>query len=857
MQKHAALLLLPTLCIAQLLPAVPAFSQAPVGNPPAHTRFYAVGSHNVCHESLEDLATDTYPIGTRLSVAASTIALSHLKIFDDSTLQQQLFLNYSRISSLSGFDQTSLTSHLGNISGIDQSYVNTGLNVGGPGSTSQVSTAYTPNATTSLTGTTGLPNSQATTTSSAAIPASNVAAAPTAASSGPAVQSQAVFSEQTQLAARLSTELLETEGALSDRLVTYRNLQGNDITATRPRMTFGFEVTLQPTQHEQDQAAVVEEIISLCPNSYNTDTPPAVTALLPAETTFNVASVTNRSTNLGAGFATAVLGVSGGIGFGRNTYYLAQDQDTLAQVFDPVDPNDPSLPDPVCYGRPCIGVRWIFKPVLGKRFVQPNRRVLAAQFAFPASVTPATYYASADVRTYWRSFDRKNGIVGKIIPHKFSELYSVPLKPLAISDVRGQNELSFKNLEDLGNGQIKVSIHNSYLPNTIVRVGSTLIGPANGLVLGTNQFSFVASATDILTKKTVVVFPSQEERAVQLLEPQPIWLAQTSDKFSAISVTTLDNSKSLLRVSFCSYFGDSPYADQAKDRIDRPLLLIASHAYGLSDSPFAVTVSDPANGQCPQAAIDGAPANPTTHEKLDAFHLKLSTISLAISTATLTTSPYLLLKRPLGNESETLPVSLLDTPQKGTYSLLSQPGKIVLFSQLEDGADFLLYGNRLAGAKLVQPDAPLSELPGAPATFASEVRRFSLSNKQIGQYKFVVLSRKDEAPELLTLPAVKISSDSDGPEVLSAVLIGQDTAILNGIKFADVKRIEFGKKPIHFEPKGESAIRLTGLRAAGVTSQASLQNLDVFLKKETPNQVPIDVYTQKTQIVTRADPKAK
>ncbi len=69
-----------------------------------------------------------------------------------------------------------------------------------------------------------------------------------------------------------------------------------------------------------------------------------ITTLLPREKTYNVASISENNISLGGGIATQVLGVSGSWFRGHKTYYVVQDQDTVAKTFVPGDSRKWDLP---------------------------------------------------------------------------------------------------------------------------------------------------------------------------------------------------------------------------------------------------------------------------------------------------------------------------------------------------------------------------------------------------------------------------------------------------------------------------------------------------------------------------------
>jgi len=852
--------------LALIVPYSPAQNAAPVSdaadvhNPQdvAATSADVYTSQDTAPKLLAKQPAPGRPCGQELlSGTPNGIFVESAKNYDDATMQQQLELNTSRLSVLSGIDQASLISHLGNVSGMNQSFSSASLNIQGPGTSAQTVTAVIPNTQTVQTNTvsngaaaasngqsvpvsnnqtvnqtTSNPatNQTVTATPSFAPPASTPAAAAPAVTTGYSVQSSAVLSEQMQLTSSLSTELLQEEGALSDRMMWFQDSGGWHL-EMRPHTTVGFDVTVEPTEAQHDAAAVVEMIVTSCQKLEPNPEAPAITALIPNEKTFNVAAIRNNSTSLGAGIATQFVGASGGFLFGHNSYFLVQDQDTLAQVFQP------SLEDQVRFCEPfkCIGVRWMFRPVLGKRFVGPQRRKIIVQIAFPVVGNPPQY-GQAIIHTSWRHFDRNNGLIGKRLDHQTDNLYSYPILSYPLNQVKPV--LRAASVEDLGNGQVMVHIVGSFMGGTYVRVGSSLfVDPPSGLVREPASLRFVASASDLLSKNAFLVSKSGEDTPLTIQRGRQVWAGK-----DAVSVTALDSTYSHVTVSYCEI--PSALQDPLNPDPSPMMLLIAGKGYGLSDAPLDREPPPGYSLKCDRPPISGGTTIPDKAVK--------RVLGLTISTATLMASPIITVKPLFGELSDSFQLPLI---QEQAISPLSQAERLVLLKQSKDGAEFLLYGSRLNAVRQVDPTVKLESIGGANAEPQAQdnIRYVSLTAQQVQQYKFLVITRSAEAPEAIAIPAVTLpkTKSATAPTVTGAVLKDDDTAVVTGTGLADLQKVEFKGAEINFtKAKDAKSVTLLNLRAAGVTTTATVQSLDFYFKAK-PTSVKVDVFTQKVQTVPK------
>jgi hypothetical protein len=772
------------------------------------------------------------PCQTDRSMAKATnrINVEEPKMFDDATLQQTLEAMQGKLAGMSGFDQASLISHLGNVSGGTQSFTGTAFNIMGPSvpsraittapantstattynQTSDTGSQYPGTTTENQTITTNNPAANSTVTTYGAVTptAATPAAAPPAVTTGYGVQSSAVFQEQTQLQAQLEMSLLSTEGALSDRLMRFENSW-----RVKPRATLGFAVTPSPTRDEKDQAAVVEVIISNC-HELVADMEPSVTAILPTEKTYNTAQITSSTNNIGAGIATQLVGVSAGFLWGKNSYYLVQDQDTVAQVFSP-DDNDPSG---LCSATKCIGVRWIFRPTLGQRIVTPERRQAMVQVAFPSDYS-AMQYGRLTLRTYWRKFDRKNGLVGDVVSGTPQEnVWRWPIQHYT-PDVN-PDFLAVSGIEDLHNGQVLVRMEYPFLAGTYIRVGNTTLSDGMpGFIRENNAIRFVASIADLATKQTYLVGRDGGQYRLAIHN-----LPGRAPISPAVSLRAIDNANTRLIVQYCEPTGADPLPKQHRQMV----VVVGSQVFGYSDQPLFSTVNDP-RADC------------------KSNHLDTYTLSTTLPNSTLLASPSLMLTSLFDDGGYTTPLSLM---QSAWLTPLSQPDRLVLLKVSKDSGEFLLYGNRLSSVTNVEPNVVLENPPAGNAE--DGIRLVTLSAKLLDAYKFLVLSRKGEAPEAVAIPSVTLpTSASSSLLTADRVDINTDSVKLTGKGLGDLQKVMYGDKQIHFKVAEDgTSVTLQGLRSAGVTAAAAIHTLQFFFKSQ-PVGVKLDVVDRKVETVSR------
>ena len=213
---------------------------------------------------------------------------------------------------------------------------------------------------------------------------------------------------------------------------------------------------------------------------------PSLLAILPREKTYTVASITDRSVSLGGGIVTSVASVGASWFWGHKTYYLVQQQDTLALQRS-------SSADQLAFA-------WQFRPVLGQKTVQSGMKQTFAQVAFsiPAAPDIRGCLGFAQTKTRWRHYDAKNGIVGEVIV----ESQLSPQFPLYYYDLTPSAHNV--GMEDPGPGTSRSRW--SATAGTRVRLGNNYLDETtSGFLLTPRGIQFTAPATVLAASMPMLV----------------------------------------------------------------------------------------------------------------------------------------------------------------------------------------------------------------------------------------------------------------------------------------------------------------------------------------------------------------
>jgi hypothetical protein len=782
------------------------------------------------------------------------IDVAQPKIYDDALLQQMLNTAEARLAALEVINQPAILARLGSVTGATQQTSSFGLNIQGPSVPGVTTTTKLPTETvtdSSQTTAAGATSSSLETVSGSAVrdevttragfsPPPAVAPAPTTTlPSAFSVSASDILNEQMQLTAEINGLRLLLSGSLTDYFLPHRPGQTTDEQElARLRTTLGFHVSLTPDRRYKDAVAIVEVEIGTrdliergfrrflktdagkgqCPEDEEKREKciqetvarrmgqrgtPAVTALIPREKTYNVAAITDKSTSIGGGVATQIIGFSGSWVRGHKTYYLVQDQDTVALSYRPID-------------RDNIGFRWQFRPVLGQSYVKAGLKQTFVQIAFP---TPEDSkdgeIGSVAVRTYWRRYDRKAGIVKEIIPHSLNEMYrdidiprfKQPVMPVAVDLAQ--------NIEDLGGGQILVNLVGRFLPGTYVRIGATPLTEGPRFKQEYRSIKFTAPISELATKPIFLVAHDGTEEELKLTT-SPCDGAKTPLQISEPSVTPVDATTSRLKVRITP--NDlAPDVPTEPGRLRKLLFVIGQRVFGDVDAPLQREQDTAANKVFLSALVPNTVYAPNAKLVVKPLFAKSDCTSNALDISG---------SKPAG------------------------PERIVPLEQGEREIRYLLSGNNLNELRIVSPeDGRLEEIPNVKKEDANKMRVLVLSPYDLKTHKQVLLQRGTDRPFLLTIPEFDPKPPAP-PKALGTIPVKSDEVIITGEGLADVDSITFRETPITtFKIVNDQTLRLSGLSAIDLTTRAGTQR--IFIKFKSGRTAEVDIRVVDNIVDTR------
>lgn len=715
-------------------------------------------------------------------IESTGIEVGRPKIYDDSLLQQMLTAAEAKLLSLQLLDQSGIAGHLGAVTGATQSISSFGLSVQGPtlpqvattnngatnstvtgqGNTTTTGATTGTSSTNSSQNTANAPVTNVTTTAPQTAPPSVTAPAPsTSLPSTFSVSASDLLNEQMQLTYEIANLRLLLEGSLNDWTIGTTKV-------VKPRVTLGFPITISPGKPSKDATAVVEIEIEKDPETKPpTDEVPALITLLPREKTYNVAKITDSSFAISAGIATQVVSVAGAYGRSKKTYYLVKDLDTIALTFQPQDPKR-------------IGFMWQFRPVLGQRYVRAGLKQTFVQIAFPSNWSNSNF-GNVHIRTYWKYFDRKEGYAKNVRRDSLrDDKQSWPIPNYSLEQV--PKEFDYKSLQDLGNGQILVTVAGRFLGGTYVRVGGNFLRDGSTAFSSDyQQIRFLATVADLATKQVALV--ARDGTETPLLFKNAAYPAPLTKP--DVTFTPVDDSNIQITAAFSTI-------PAIHDHV--PLLaIVGGKVYGYADAPIQ---------------RDG------------------NKLTFVVPTATLLASPTITIKSLFAPDSYWKAAEFAATP----YPLGSQPPKLALLERTDDSLKYVLYGTGLKGAVILSPSgAVLSPLP---KDSGDSLRVITLTKDQAKADKQLVFITDKGLRFALPFPSV------DTPDVnkyslkpLKPVVVGDDEVVFQGDGLSGLQKVLFNGAELKLRKQADGKmIWLKGLRAAGVTAEAKKQSLDFVFK---------------------------
>ena len=776
-----------------------------------------------------------YDLETR-DLIRNGIGVGEPKVYDDAALQQMLYAAEARLATLHVIDQTGITSKLGSITGATVTTSGFGLNVQGPGlpqvvTTSKGATGSTietdktlvaadgkTSTDTTLQTTSGLASQDVQTTRAAATaPSVTAPAATTGMPSSFSVSASDILNEQMQLTYEIANLRLLLEGSLSDQY-----LRSEEVEMSKPRTTLGFPITISPDVRHKNAVAIVEVEVEKM-QDLGSGEPPAITALLPRDKTYNVAAITDRSTSIGGGMITQIVGVSFSWLRGRKTYYLVQEQDTVALTLPP-------------YGKERVSFMWQFRPVLGQQYVKAGLKQTFVQVVIPSSWS-AKCFGRVRIRTYWRRYDSKKGVLKEILPYSLMENV-IDWKIPRINLVLKPRAFNVKSLEDLGNGLMLVKLDGRYLRGTYIRIGSTTLREGTpGITFEHYGIKFVAPISELATKNVAIVARDGTEQPLEIpkialpkpeknslptgADPEGGTVKASTDEcapslkkppateaapvIQSVAVSTVDEANSLVTLKM-----DKSYVNTKPQLV----MIIGGRVFGYSDAP--VTWDD----RC-------VTTTPTEAKTDDWCMSAVVPTSLLVANAKVTVKS---LFAPEGYQAE---------KNVTYYTPTSRTERLVVMEQGDGFTKFILFGNRLTEAQVLRPEGvelePLTSRPDDLDT----LRVIRLEEKQIKANKNLILQRKGERPILIQIPSLE--SKKPEPKLSETLTVNEDEAVVEIDGFKDLEKVVWKDNLLRFEVFGGGKfVKLKGLREKGVTSSAAIQSLD-FIFKDAKATLKVEV----------------
>lgn len=218
--------------------------------------------------------------------------------------------------------------------------------------------------------------------------------------------------------------------------------------------------------------------------------PLSLVAALPAKDAYNVAAITDSSVNIGAAQIVSVVQLGASFLRSRKTYYVVRDVDTIATEAHSTNARE-------------VKVRWQFRPVLGRRTVEPGPR----QVFVVLTVDEQRFddlKLTATAKTGWSRLSRQ-GVV-----QKPREAYlDVPLGEIGYWEIFS-TEAQMPLIDDakltlLSDSRAYVEASGAFLsPESKVFVGNLTLDRGTGLELSReNNLAFVVPLQDLATAADV------------------------------------------------------------------------------------------------------------------------------------------------------------------------------------------------------------------------------------------------------------------------------------------------------------------------------------------------------------------
>jgi hypothetical protein len=165
--------------------------------------------------------------------------------------------------------------------------------------------------------------------------------------------------------------------------------------------------------------------------------------------------------------------------------------------------------------------------------------------------------------------------------------------------------------------------------------------------------------------------------------------------------------------------------------------------------------------------------------------------------------------------------------------------------------EFLLFGNRLDGATILEPKGVGLEYIGGAGDRAT-LAKLELTGDQVKTRKYIVLKHENDRPFLVQIPAIDPSAAGGSSDLKPAerLTIGADQIVVSG-DIKDLTKVTFNGSPIALI-KGDDgkSVTLKGLSTSGVTATTGTKTL-VFWFGDKQVEVKVEVVTAKLETVAK------
>jgi len=403
------------------------------------------------------------------------------------------------------------------------------------------------------------------------------------------ISSQDLLAEQMSLNYQIINLRMLLERSISDRLYIEKEADGSTFFPdTRAQAIVGFQISIDPRPEYRN--AVAEVDISLTSDCHRAQSASLV-SLLPRDKTYNVATVSKDAKSFGLGAVVQFIDLGVSASGKRETLYLVRDTDTVAlerRGFRPA-----GAAQPVEQAK-TLTFGWQFRPVLGRKAVEPGTRQVYAMLALPTDNRFATpYEAYVEVRTRWRRYDSKTNTVGE--PIKGSESYH-RLSDLEVRSGGFHEHILGPRVDSvtwdaIGNGLVMVKVRGSnFLTGTTVVVGDTVLDrPETGLFRQGENYMMFKVPSEKLAQPSPPVIISRYGPAIEL---RNAILARSSEHVHGIervgdpSVTAADaqNSTVTVTVREKKFLQGLQEERNTPMFVYKPIAMVGGRAFGLGDN---------------------------------------------------------------------------------------------------------------------------------------------------------------------------------------------------------------------------------------------------------------------------------